>query len=76
MSLDFLTEQIRAELATFVRSEIERVLSERALLTVEEFAAMSGLSVKSIYHRVERGQLQHIRYGARVFIPAFELRPR
>ena len=76
MSLDFLSEESRRELEELVRAEVERAFGERVLLSVEEFAAKSGLSTKAIYHRCERGQLQHVRNGSRLLIPASELQPR
>ena len=74
--MSLLSEEVRREIEELVASEVERILGERALLTVEEFSAMSGLSVKAIYHRCERSQLSHLRNGSRLLIPATELRPR
>jgi excisionase family DNA binding protein len=42
---------------------------ERATLTVEEAAKICGLSRGSAYTAVRKGQLPHVRIGARILIP-------
>ena len=68
---------IRAEAAQAARAEVaaevERILNTRALLTVAEFATRSGLSQHAVRHRIDRGQLQHVRNGGRILVPATEL---
>ena len=71
-----LSDEARAELEAFIRAEVERLFGERVLLTVEQFSVKSGLSQKAIYHRVERRQIQFVRNGGRILIPATELRRR
>jgi len=70
-----LSDDARAELESFIRDEVERLFGDRVLLSVDEFAAKSGLTPKAIYHRVERKQLQTVRQGGRILIPMGELVP-
>jgi hypothetical protein len=59
----------RAEVA----AEVERILNTRALLTIAEFSTRSGLSQHAVRHRIDRGQLQYVRNGGRILVPATEL---
>jgi hypothetical protein len=62
---DGAVDALRAEIDT----RVQAALTERTLLTVAEYAARSGLTQKAVRHRLERGQLQHVRHGERLLIP-------
>ena len=60
-------------ITALVSSEVERQLGDRRLVTIREFAHKAGLTEKAIRRRVERGQLQVVRVGARLLVPLTEL---
>lgn len=45
---------------------------ERVAYRVEEFAALTGASVRSIEQMVKSGALRHVKAGATTLIPATE----
>jgi len=74
MSLaDYFAPDAATAIATFVAGEVERQLGDRRLVTIREFARLSGLTEKAVRHRCERQQLQTVRVGGRLLVPLTEL---
>lgn len=48
-------------------------MSRGVVLSVTEAADYLGVSRHTVYRRVEKGQIPHVRIGSRVCIPQFSL---